>query len=60
MFLVNMVENSTAMTGASGKLRYERKQQVMTGLLSEVLEIEVEIGHDGGSGFAFSRYVLDD
>ena len=39
---------------------YERAQQVVTGLLSEVLEIEVKIGHDGRSGFAYSHDVLDD
>ena len=32
----------------------------MTGLLSEILEVEVEIGHDGGSGFTYSGDVLDD
>ena len=32
----------------------------MSSLLSEVLEIEVKVDHDGGSGFAFSRDVLDD
>ena len=32
----------------------------MTGLLFEILEIEVKVGHDGGSGFAYSQDVLDD
>ena len=32
----------------------------MTGLLSEILEIEVKVGHDGGSGFAYGQDVLDD
>ena len=32
----------------------------MTGLLSKVLEIEVKIGHDGRSHFAYGLDVLDD
>jgi hypothetical protein len=37
----------TARTGVSRELKYERAQQVLTGLLFEVLEIEVKVGHDG-------------
>jgi hypothetical protein len=44
--LINPVKNVAAWTGVSRELKYERAQQVVTGLLSEVLEIEVKIGHD--------------
>ena len=59
MCLVNAVENVTAWTRVGGELKYERAQQVVTGLFSEVLEVEVKIGHDGGFGFAFGLDVLD-
>ena len=29
-------------------------------MLVEILEVEVEVGHDRGSGFAYSRNVLND
>ena len=32
----------------------------MTGLLVEIPEVEVEIGHDGRSSFAYSRNVFND
>ena len=32
----------------------------MTGLLVEIPEVEVEIGHDGRSSFAYGRNVFND
>ena len=46
MFLVNAVEKVAAGTRAGRKLRYERKEQIVTTLLAEILKIEVKIGHD--------------
>ena len=45
--LVNGVENVAAWNRVGGELNDERAQEVVTGLLSEVLEIEVKIGYDG-------------
>ena len=60
MCLVNAVENVAARTRARRELGYEGKQKVMTGLLVEIPEIEVEVGHDGRSRFADSHNVLND
>ena len=43
---VNAIENVTARTRGSRKLGYEREQQVVTGLLPEIPEIEVIVCHD--------------
>jgi hypothetical protein len=55
-----MVENVAARTGASRKLENERKQQIATGFLFDIPEIEVKVGHDGGSSIACGHDVLDD
>jgi len=44
---IKAVENVTARARGSRKQDYERKQQVMAGLLFEIPEIKVKIGHDG-------------
>jgi hypothetical protein len=55
-----MVENVAARTGASRKLENERKQQIVTAFLVGISEIEVKVGHDGGSSIACGHNVLDD
>ena len=60
MCLIYTVENFTARTGASRKLEYERKQQIMTGFLVDIPEIKIKVGHDRGSSFAYSHDVLND
>ena len=45
--LVRVVENVTARTRTSRKLKYKRTEEVVTGLLVEIPEIEVKVGHDG-------------
>ena len=59
MCLVNAVEKVTAGTRSSGELRYERAQEIVTCLLIDILGIEVKIGHDGRSSFAYTDNVLN-
>ena len=60
MGLINMVENFTARTGASGKLENERKQEIVTSFLVDIPEIKIKVCHDGGSNFACGHKVFDD
>jgi hypothetical protein len=46
VILVYPVENVAAWTRVGRELKYEGAQQVVTGLLAEIPEIEVEVGHD--------------
>ena len=59
MCLVKTVENVAVRAGAGGKLGYERKEQVVTGLLVKIPEIEVKVGHDSRSSFADGHNILD-
>jgi hypothetical protein len=52
--LVNAVEDVTARNRASEKLKYERAQEIVTGLCIEIRGIEVKVCHDGRSSFAYS------
>ena len=45
--LVNAMEDVTARTRASEKLKYERAQEIVTCLFIEILGIEVKVCHDG-------------
>jgi hypothetical protein len=57
--LLNVVEDATARTRASEKLKYERAQEIVTGLFIGIRGIEVKVGHDGRSSFAYGRNVLN-
>ena len=47
VYLVHMVEDVTARTRTSGKLSYERAQEIVTCLFVEIPGIEVKVCHDG-------------
>ena len=59
MCLVKAMENVAARVGSSRKLRYKRKQQVVTGLLLEIPEIEVKVRYDGRSDVKSSHNIMN-